>query len=167
MGMMVEGRWHDDEGASAMRDKKGAFVRADSRLREWVRADGSTPFPAESGRYALLVAYNCPWAHRTLILRNLKGLQGAVAVQVAETRRDAEGWWYSQGFAGLQPRDGRLHLHRPTGGSQATPHLHPLGAELCCLVAGHRDVKVSIGRCNQPAHPHALAGRGLRDLCTR
>lgn len=112
MGMLVEGRWRDDEGVSAMQNKKGAFVRADSRFREWVRADGSTPFPPESGRYALLVAHNCPWAHRTLICRNLKGLQGAIAVQVAETRRDAEGWWFPQGFAGLQPRDGRLHLHR-------------------------------------------------------
>ncbi|MEA2154610.1 MAG: glutathionyl-hydroquinone reductase [Solirubrobacteraceae bacterium] len=69
-----------------------AFVRQDSLFRDWVTADGSSGYPARAGRYHLYVSLACPWAHRTLIIRELKGLQDAIGVSVADPIRDDEGW---------------------------------------------------------------------------
>lgn len=68
------------------------FVRQDARFREWVTADGSSGYAAEPGRYHLYVSLACPWAHRTLIVRALKGLQEAIAVSVVDPIRDERGW---------------------------------------------------------------------------
>jgi putative glutathione S-transferase len=68
------------------------FVRQDARFREWVTADGSSGYAAERGRYHLYVSLACPWAHRTLIVRALKGLQEAIAVSVVDPIRDERGW---------------------------------------------------------------------------
>jgi glutathionyl-hydroquinone reductase len=74
------------------RGEGGRFTRQDSRFRDWVTADGSSGFPAEAGRYHLYVSWACPWAHRTIILRELKGLQDAVGMSVVDPIRDEEGW---------------------------------------------------------------------------
>jgi putative glutathione S-transferase len=79
MGILVNGRWSEEELA-AETDTAGAFQRSDSRFRDWITADGSSGFKAEPGRYHLYVAYNCPWAHRTLIFRTLKKLEEAITV---------------------------------------------------------------------------------------
>ena len=71
-----EGRWSSEWYDTA--STGGRFVRADSSFRSWIRADGSTPFAPEAGRYHLYVSLACPWAHRTLIARRLKGLAGAL-----------------------------------------------------------------------------------------
>jgi putative glutathione S-transferase len=84
-----------DERAAAGSD--GVFRRAPSRFREWVSADGSTPYPAEAGRYHLYVSYACPWAHRTIIARRLKGLEEAIAVSVVDPIRDDRGWAFTGG----------------------------------------------------------------------
>jgi putative glutathione S-transferase len=73
-------------------DDKGAFVRRDSAFRRWVTADGSSEFPAEAGRYHLYVSLACPWAHRTVIMRRLKGLDDVVSLSVVDPIRDARGW---------------------------------------------------------------------------
>lgn len=73
-------------------DEKGAFVRQQSAFREWVTADGSSGFKAESGRYHLYVSYACPWASRTIIYRKLKGLEDAISMTVVDPIRDDEGW---------------------------------------------------------------------------
>ncbi len=112
MGMLIEGKWTKDDAASAMQNKKGEFVRSESLLRSFVTADGSSGYPAEAGRYHLFLAHNCPWAHRTLICRNLKGLDGTIGASIADPRRDGEGWWYGEGLDDFQPSGGRLHLHR-------------------------------------------------------
>src|ERR1700756_5242176 len=65
---------------SIKHDEKGAYQRRESQFRRWVTADGSSGFPAESGRYHLYVSYACPWAHRTLVVRSLKGLEKHVGV---------------------------------------------------------------------------------------
>ena len=88
MGLLVEGVWHDrgyEQEKSA-----GRFRRQDSGFRNFVTADGAPGptgrggFAAQAGRYHLYVAYFCPWAHRCLIMRELKGLQSIVSVSVAD-----------------------------------------------------------------------------------
>ncbi|MCZ6843025.1 MAG: glutathione S-transferase family protein [SAR324 cluster bacterium] len=112
MGMLVEGKWMAEEPPTAMQDGRGAFVRADSLFRDVITADGGSGFPAAVGRYHLFLAHNCPWAHRTLICLNLKGLRNAVGVSLANPRRDEQGWWYAEGLDEFQPERGRFHLHR-------------------------------------------------------
>lgn len=70
----------------------GRFVRKDSSFRSWVTDDGSTPFQPELGRYHLYVSLACPWAHRTLITRALKGLQDVISVTVVHHYMGSEGW---------------------------------------------------------------------------
>ncbi|MCB0863287.1 MAG: glutathione S-transferase family protein [Solirubrobacterales bacterium] len=73
-------------------DTKGAFVRQRSAFRERVTADGSSGFPAESGRYHLYVSYACPWASRAIIFRKLKGLEDVISMTVVDPVRDDQGW---------------------------------------------------------------------------
>ncbi len=73
-------------------DERGAFVRQQSAFRNWVRADGSTEFPPEAGRYHLYVSLACPWASRAVIYRKLKGLEEAIPMTVVDPVRDARGW---------------------------------------------------------------------------
>jgi glutathionyl-hydroquinone reductase len=75
----------------------GAFKRQDSVFRDRVSADGSTAFPAEAGRYHLYVSWACPWAHRTIIGRRLKGLEDAVGMSVVDPIRDERGWAFTGG----------------------------------------------------------------------
>jgi putative glutathione S-transferase len=76
-------------------DKSGAFVRQQSVFRQWVSNDGSTPFPAEPGRYHLYVSLACPWASRAVIFRKLKGLEEAIGLTIVDPVRDSEGWRFT------------------------------------------------------------------------
>jgi putative glutathione S-transferase len=93
MGIVVDGRWHDEElvGETSV---AGEFRRADSRFRDRVTADGSSGFKAEPGRYHLYVAHACPWAHRTLIYRAHKRLEGAISVAYAIPGLREQGWMF-------------------------------------------------------------------------
>lgn len=91
MGMLVNGRWQDVPYAS----ENGEFVRNDSVFRARVTANGSSGFRAEAQRYHLYVSLACPWAHRTLILRALKGLEDAITVSVVDPHMGPEGWSFS------------------------------------------------------------------------
>lgn len=82
-------------GAESSED--GSFRRQASRFRDWVAADGSTEFPAAAGRYHLYVSWACPWAHRTIVGRRLKGLEDAVGVSVVDPIRDERGWAFTGG----------------------------------------------------------------------
>lgn len=102
MGLLVEGKWqdkwYDTEG------NEGEFIRQDSRFRSWVTADGAQDgFPAESGRYHLIVSLACPWAHRTLIFRRLKQLEAHIGVTVVQPKMLEQGWEFSEqdAFLGL------------------------------------------------------------------
>jgi len=100
MGKLVEGVWHD-----VWYDTKstgGKFVRANAKFRNWVTADGENApsgeaFKAESGRFHLYVSYACPWAHRTLIMRRLKGLEDMIGVSVVNHFMGAQGWTFHEG----------------------------------------------------------------------
>lgn len=119
MGMMVEGKW--DAAADRRNDKEGRFVRTESAFRRWVSADGSTGFKAEPGRYQLYVAYNCPWAHRTLIFRRLKGLEDAISVAVAIPGRRREGWSFGD-FPGAVPDRAMGFTHLYEAYAASDPH---------------------------------------------
>jgi glutathionyl-hydroquinone reductase len=75
----------------------GSFRRQESRFRDWVSADGSTAYPAEPGRYHLYVSWACPWAHRAIIGRRLKGLEHVIGVSVVDPIRDERGWAFTGG----------------------------------------------------------------------
>lgn len=75
----------------------GSFQRQENAFREFVSSDGSTPFPAEAGRYHLYVSWACPWAHRTIIARRLKGLEDAIGMTAVDPIRDARGWAFTGG----------------------------------------------------------------------
>ncbi len=104
MGRLIDGRWVSDEAALASKD--GRYRRAETTFRDWIKADGSTAFRPEVGRYHLYVSYACPWAHRTLIFRTLKGLESAISVSVVDPFMGSDGWWFS-GDEGAGPD----HLH--------------------------------------------------------
>lgn len=74
-------------------DTKGAFVRKDATFRDWIKADGSTAFKPEKGRYHLYVCLACPWAHRTLIVRSLKGLEDVISVTAVDHFLDTTTGW--------------------------------------------------------------------------
>src|SRR5690349_12100743 len=103
MGMLVDGVWQDDDPLS--RDRGGAFVRPDSIFRSAVTRDGTSGFKAEAGRYQLVTAPSCPWAHRTVLMRKLKRLEGVIPLLESDLPK-GEGWAYSRGFDALQPRNG-------------------------------------------------------------
>ncbi len=101
MGMLVDGKWVD--GWHDTQKTGGKFVRKDAAFRNWVTADGSPGpsgeggFKAEPGRYHLYVSHACPWAHRTMILRTLKGLDDLVSVSVVNWFSDDMGWSFEDG----------------------------------------------------------------------
>jgi glutathionyl-hydroquinone reductase len=78
-------------------DVAGEFVRQDDVFRDWVRAGSDAEFPLEPGRYHLYVSYACPWAHRTIIVRMLRGLEQAVGMTVVDPIRDERGWMFTEG----------------------------------------------------------------------
>src|SRR5258708_16391624 len=80
MGMLIDGQWSELDNPPTEMSRDGAFTRVASAFRDRISKDGSSGFKAEPGRYHLYVAYNCPWAHRTLIWLALKGLNGAISV---------------------------------------------------------------------------------------
>lgn len=97
MGLLVEGRWHDQWYESS---KDGAFQRESAQRRNWVTANGEPGlsgeggFRAEAGRYHLYVSLACPWAHRTLIVRKLKGLENLIDVSVVSWLMLENGWTF-------------------------------------------------------------------------
>lgn len=100
MGKLVEGVWSD-----VWYDTKstgGRFVRSNSTFRNWITPDGTRApsgqaFEAEAGRYHLYVSYACPWAHRTLIFRTLKGLDDMIGLSVVNPFMGERGWTFDDG----------------------------------------------------------------------
>lgn len=90
MGQLVNGTWHDTWYDT--KSNGGKFVREDAGFRDWVQDSPQAQFQAESGRYHLYVSLACPWAHRTLILRTLKGLEPHIDVTVVCPDMLGEGW---------------------------------------------------------------------------
>lgn len=115
MGLLIDGQWHDRWYEST----DGKFEREQAKRRHWVTADG-TPgpdglegFKAEAGRYHLYVSLACPWAHRTLIYRKLKGLEPLIGVSVVSWLMAEHGWTFdpATGSSG-DALDGLEYLHQ-------------------------------------------------------
>jgi putative glutathione S-transferase len=100
MGLLVEGVWKTDWYDT--KSTGGRFVRNSAAFRNWVTPDGSPGpsgdggFKAEAGRYHLIVSYACPWAHRTMILRKLKGLEDKISLNAVEPLMLDNGWTFAE-----------------------------------------------------------------------
>jgi putative glutathione S-transferase len=98
MGQLIDGKWHDDWYDT--KSTGGAFVRKDASFRNWITADGSAGpsgeggYKAESDRYHLYVSYACPWAHRALIFRQIKGLADHISISVVHPDMLSDGWTF-------------------------------------------------------------------------
>jgi glutathionyl-hydroquinone reductase len=101
MGFLIDGAWHDQWRNTEAKD--GSFVRPDAKIRNWVTAtgepgpSGDAGFKAEAGRYHLYIATSCPWAHRTMIFRHVKGLEDMISVSVVNAISGANGWTFEEG----------------------------------------------------------------------
>ncbi|MFC7156025.1 glutathione S-transferase family protein [Halomarina halobia] len=102
MHQFVDGEWLSGEEVTAT-NEEGEFERQPTTFRDRVEDDPDAEFPVEAGRYHLYVSYACPWAHRTLVTRALKGLEDAVSVDVVDPYRDEDGWQFTPGKAGCTP----------------------------------------------------------------
>ncbi|WP_069864301.1 glutathione S-transferase family protein [Pseudomonas citronellolis] len=116
MGQLIDGRWHDQWYDTS---KDGRFQRENAQRRNWVTADGQPGpsgeggFRAEAGRYHLYVSLACPWAHRTLIYRQLKGLAGLIDVSVVSWLMRENGWTFDRSLGSTgDALDGLEFLHQ-------------------------------------------------------
>jgi putative glutathione S-transferase len=91
-GIMVAGKWITNENKQ---NQSGEFHEIPTTFRDRITIDGSSGFKAEAGRYHLYVSLGCPWAHRTLIMRELKGLNDAISVSIADPILGDLGWRFS------------------------------------------------------------------------
>ena len=115
MGLLMDGAWSEQWYDTAK--SGGAFERSESRFRNWVTPDGQPGptgqggFAAEPGRYHLYVSLACPWAHRTLIFRRLKGLDGMIGLSVVNPVMRDGGWSFAPGPGVIPDPGGAAFLH--------------------------------------------------------
>ncbi len=109
MPVMVKGELKVEDFDPAT-DERGEFQRDAATIRHWITLD--EPFPPEPGRYHLYVAWNCPWAHRTLLARTLLRLEDAISVSYARPRRTEEGWVFDREGRYSDPEMGVSALHQ-------------------------------------------------------
>ncbi len=96
MGLLIEGTWHNNWYGT--KSSSGQFIREDAQFRNWITKEGKPgptgrgEFPAERDRYHLYVSLACPWAHRTIIFRTLKGLEGIIGITIVHPDMLENGW---------------------------------------------------------------------------
>jgi glutathionyl-hydroquinone reductase len=101
MGSLIAGKWVDKWRETE--STGGHFVRPDAKVRNWITRDGEPGpsgrggFKAEPGRYHLYIAASCPWAHRAMIFRTLKGLEDMITVSVVNPVTHGDGWTFHEG----------------------------------------------------------------------
>jgi putative glutathione S-transferase len=125
MGLLIDGKWADQWYDTKSND--GKFVRSESQFRHWVTHDGlagptgDAGFNAEIGRYHLYVSLACPWAHRTLLFRALKGLESMITISVVNAYMGEQGWTFTPGDGVIEDSlFHSKHLHQIY--TQADPH---------------------------------------------
>lgn len=124
MGVLIEGVWHAED-PRRKDGGDGSFQRANSTLRDWIGPDDG-----QAGRFHLFAAWNCPWAHRVMLLRAIKGLETSIGVSYAAPRRTDDGWVFEPSGAFADTLFGASALHEvygridpPYTGSATTPLL--------------------------------------------
>jgi len=121
MGKLINGKWLNDEQLLAFEQQQykkanGRFKRGTAKFRNWITPDGSAGisgeggFKAESGRYHLFAALNCPWAHRTLIYRNVKQLENVISLSLVKPLRTDNGWVFDSEVIGSRFTDSLFGL---------------------------------------------------------
>ena len=100
LGILVDGKWISKR---EQEDSQGRFIRPSTTFRNQITADGSSGFKAEAGRYHLYISWACPWAHRTAIMRKLKGLEDAISLSVVAAVIDQNSWEFSDSESGCIP----------------------------------------------------------------
>ena len=125
MGLLQEGVWVDRWYDTKSND--GRFVRKQSSFRNWITKDGSPGpsgeggFEAEAGRYHLYISHACPWAHRTVIFRSLKGLEDMISLSVVHWYMAENGWTFEEGDGVVpDPLHGARFMHQVY--TAADPH---------------------------------------------
>lgn len=126
--MLVNGIWQENWQPVQAKDREGRFIRQTSGFRNWITPDGKPGptgiggFRAEQGRYHLYVAYICPWASRTLMVRELKGLKEVIDVTVVNPRLTDQGWQFG-GYPGADEDtlNGARFMHELY--TRADPHI--------------------------------------------
>ena len=102
MGMMIDGTWQVMD-RNARQKEIGKFIRGETSFRSWITSDGAPGpsgkggFKAETGRYHLYISLACPWAHRTLIMRKIKGLDDKISLSVTHHYMGDHGWSFQDG----------------------------------------------------------------------
>ena len=116
MGYLIDGAWHDKWRDTEAAD--GSFVRPDAKIRHWVTPTGEPGpsgeggFKAEADRYHLYVSHSCPWAHRAVIFRLLKGLEDIISMSVVNPISGAHGWTFEDGHGVVpDPELGAAYLY--------------------------------------------------------
>ncbi|MEP4038516.1 glutathione S-transferase family protein [Pseudophaeobacter sp.] len=106
-GKLIDGIWTREGDVPKTTD--GRFQRQESAFRNWISTEPDAKFAPETGRYHLYICYACPWAHRTLIMRSLKGLEEAVSVSAVSPLVQDEGWEFADDFPDHLMGKRRLH----------------------------------------------------------
>jgi len=107
MGLLVNGTWQD----RWYETRDGRFERQESHFRNRITPGGETGFPAQAGRYHLYVSLACPWAHRTLIMRRLKGLESMIGLSVVHWHMGEQGWSFADGPGVIPDPMGAAFMH--------------------------------------------------------
>lgn len=92
LGVLKDGKWVSDR---EQEDQQGRFVRPSTTFRNWITADGSSGYKAEANRYHLYISLACPWASRTLMIRQLKGLTDAVSLSIVDPVMGENSWEFT------------------------------------------------------------------------
>lgn len=110
MGELIDGQWHRTTPSKLMAD--GRLRRPPSVYRNWISSQADAPCKPEAGRYHLYASLACPWAHRTLIMRSLKGLEGLIDISIVNWLMGEDGWSFDPG-PGVMPDsvNGTAKLH--------------------------------------------------------
>jgi glutathionyl-hydroquinone reductase len=112
--------WHTMMAQLAPRNPSGAYIRPDSQFRHTISMASDSPYPSASSRYRLYVGLGCPWAHRTLVVRALKGLEDAIAISIVSPSPEAGGWVFDQEDEGCRTLAELYQKAQPGYGGRST-----------------------------------------------